>query len=492
MPKVILAIDQGTTGTTVAVVDENLHLCASHTSEFRQIFPQPGWVEHDLEDIWSSVLTSIRKALEKARVNANQIQAIGITNQRETTALWDKSSGVALHHAIVWQCRRTTPLCQQLKDEGYQATVSKKTGLVLDPYFSGTKLRWLLDNLPDARSKAQDGQLCFGTIDTFLVYRLSGNRTHITDVSNASRTLLMNLKDLNWDEELLSIFDIPVQVLPSIKSSAEIYDYTRHVPGLPDGIPLCGIAGDQQAALFGQTCFKPGQVKCTYGTGAFVLMNTGNFPVHSQNGLLTTVGWKIGDQVTYALEGSVFIAGAAVQWLRDGLGIISKAAQVESLAASVDSSESVIFVPALAGLGAPHWHPKARGTISGITRGTTMAHIARAALEGIAFQVRDVIQAMQTDNKGLLKDMRVDGGASQNDLLLQFQADILGIRLHRTTVLETTALGAAMLAGLSSHVWKDLSELSQRWKSETCFSPQADTAQVSARLKRWQEAINKA
>ena len=492
MSELILAIDQGTTGTTVALFDKRCELRAKVTTEFPQIYPQPGWVEHDLEDIWKSVTQSISRLLEKSHVDVSQIRAIGITNQRETVGLWERQTGTPLANAIVWQCRRTAALCQQLKDQGHEAQVSSRTGLVLDPYFSGTKLHWLLENISGAKQRAQQGELCFGTIDTFLVHRLTGNQVHITDVSNASRTLLMNLERLQWDETLLDLFQIPTQVLPEIRSCSECYGRTKDVPGLPDGIEICGIAGDQQAALFGQACFTPGEAKCTYGTGAFLLMNTGQRPVPSRHGLLTTVGWKIGDQVVYALEGSVFIAGAAVQWLRDGLSLINDSAEIERLARSVDSSEGVVFVPALAGLGAPHWNPDARGVISGITRGTTRAHLARATLEGIAFQVRDVVQAMHLDSKEDLACLRVDGGAAANDLLIQFQADILSTQLHRPKVIETTAMGAALLAGLACGVWKNTEEIRQRWTMEKAFGPQADPATIKAHLDRWKSAVEKA
>ena len=492
MPDLIMAIDQGTTGTTVALFDETCAMRGKANREFRQIFPQPGWVEHDLEDIWASVETSIQAALNATGVSGNDIKAIGITNQRETTALWDRHSGKPLANAIVWQCRRTSPQCAELKAAGHEALFRQRTGLVLDPYFSGTKLRWLLDEVEGARSRAEAGELCFGTIDSFLVNRLTDFHAHVTDVSNASRTLMMDLTSLRWDEELLDLLGVPNSVLPEICPSSHVCGHTRKVKGLPDGIPICGIAGDQQAALFGQACFYPGQVKCTYGTGAFVLMNTGKKLVHSKRGLLTTVAWKLGDQVTYALEGSVFVAGAAVQWLRDGLGLLEQASQIEAMARSVDSTDGLVFVPALAGLGAPHWNPNARGVICGITRGITAAHLARATLEGIAFQVRDVVEAMRADSGEQVDFFRVDGGAAANDLLMEFQADILGVDLHRPAILETTALGSALLAGLAVGIWDNLEDIRKHWSVDKSFSPQADPAEVQAHLARWREAVSKA
>ncbi len=492
MSDLILSIDQGTTGTTVALFDHHCQMKAKVTTEFRQIFPKPGMVEHDLNEIWESVTQSIPKALRKAGVDGQAVTAIGITNQRETTGLWDRKTGKPVHNAIVWQCRRTAPFCQELKDAGHEPLFRRRTGLVLDPYFSGTKLRWLLDHVSGAKMAAESGELAFGTIDTFLVQRLSGGQAHVTEVSNASRTLMMDLESLAWHDELLSLLGVPRQVLPEIRSSSEKYAETRGVPGLPDGIPICGMAGDQQSALFGQTCFDEGQVKCTYGTGAFVLMNTGSKALHSEQGLLTTVGWRMGDQVVYALEGSVFIAGAAVQWLRDGLNLVSTAPEIEPMARSVDSSEGVVFVPALVGLGAPRWNPNARGIITGITRGTTKAHLARAALEGIAFQVRDVVEAMRRDLNGQVDIMRVDGGAAANDLLLQFQADLLGVQIHRPKVLETTALGAALLAGLSAGVWKNTEDIRQHWALDKSFGPELDPQQVQEHLDRWEAAVAKA
>ncbi|HOX42024.1 MAG TPA: glycerol kinase GlpK [Myxococcota bacterium] len=492
MGPLILAIDQGTTGTNVALYDQDCRLRAIVKTEFRQIFPQPGWVEHDLDDIWASVEASIRGALERAGARGDEVRAIGITNQRETTALWERQGGRPLHHAIVWQCRRTAPQCQALKEAGHEALFRERTGLVLDAYFSGTKLAWLLEHVPQARRRAERGELAFGTIDTYLVHRLTAGQAHVTDVSNASRTLLMNLETLAWDDELLRLLRVPREVLPAIRPSSEVYGTTRGLGVLPDGIPICGLAGDQQAALFGQACFDPGQVKCTYGTGAFVLMNTGRRLVRSTQGLLTTVGWKVGDEVVYALEGSVFIAGAAVQWLRDGLGVIRSSADVEALAASVPSSDGVVFVPALVGLGAPRWNPDARGTIVGLTRGTTAAHLARATLEGIAFQVRDVVVAMRQDLGAPLGFLRVDGGASQNDLLVQFQSDLLEVEIHRPRITETTSLGAALLAGLAAGVWRDREDIRRRWAIEKTFRPAMAPEVCRAHLARWEAAVAKA
>jgi len=492
MPALVLAIDQGTTGTNVALYDQDCQLRAVVKTEFRQIFPRPGWVEHDLDDIWASVEASIRAALAEAGARGDEVRAIGITNQRETSALWERDGGRPIHHAIVWQCRRTAPDCQALRDAGHEPLFRERTGLVLDAYFSGTKLAWLLDHVPGARRRAEQGELAFGTIDTYLVHRLTGGQAHVTDVSNASRTLLMNLDALAWDEDLLEVLRVPREVLPAIRPSSEVYGATRGLGVLPDGIPICGMAGDQQAALFGQACFDPGQVKCTYGTGAFVLMNTGARPVRSTQGLLTTVGWKVGDEVIYALEGSVFIAGAAVQWLRDGLHVIQRSAEVEALAGSAPSSDGVVFVPALVGLGAPRWNPDARGTIVGLTRGTTAAHLARATLEGIAFQVRDVVVAMGQDLGGPIGFLRVDGGASQNDLLIQFQADILGVEIHRPRITETTSLGAALLAGLAAGVWHDREDIRRRWAVEKTFRPALPPEAVREHLARWEAAVAKA
>ena len=491
--KYVVAIDQGTTGTTVLVLDNELRIVGRSTQEFRQIYPQPGWVEHDPGDIWTSVTAALEAALGQAGADTSAIAAIGITNQRETTVLWDKASLDPVCNAIVWQDRRTADLCGKLKSDGKESLFRERTGLVLDPYFSGTKLRWMLDQDASRRARASAGELSFGTIDSYLVARLSAGAAHITDVSNASRTLLFGLKSLDWDDELLAILDIPREVLPAVKSSAEVYGQTRGIAGLPDGIPIAGIAGDQQAALFGQACFDTGDAKCTYGTGAFILMNTGSEPVASQSGLLTTVGWKLGaesGEICYALEGSAFVAGAAVQWLRDGLGMISSAPEIEELARSVEDSDGVILVPALTGLGAPHWRPEARGIITGITRGTTKAHIARAALEGIALQNYDILKAMERDSGKLLKVLKVDGGASANNLLMQFQSDVLGVAISRPEITETTALGAAFLAGLATGVWNSKAEITKAWREQQRFEPTSDRSGVDEHLKRWDQAVS--
>jgi len=488
----VLAIDQGTTGTTVLILDRHLSVRAKVNQEFRQIFPKPGWVEHDLDDIWGSTSATVQRALREAGLRGRDIAAIGITNQRETTGLWDRLSGRPLHHAIVWQDRRTTEECARLKAEGHEPRVREKTGLVLDPYFSATKLRWLLDNVKGAREKAEAGQVAFGTIDTFLAWRLTGGAAHVTDVSNASRTLLMDLRTREWDRELLQLFDVPRSVLPEIRPSSAVYGKTRAVKVLPDGIPVAGIAGDQQAALFGQACFAPGEAKCTYGTGAFLLQNTGAEPIFSSRGLLTTVAWSVGGEVCYALEGSSFIAGAAVQWLRDGLGIIKKAADVEPLAKQVKDSGGVIFVPALAGLGAPHWRPEARGLLRGIDRGTTAAHIARATLDGIAFLIHDLAEAMRAEAHRPIPVFKVDGGASQNDLLMQLQADLLGVPVERPRLIETTAFGAAFLAGLAAGVWKDREEIRSSWKVGKRFEPKIGPHEREALVARWRKALEAA
>ncbi|OGQ21533.1 MAG: glycerol kinase [Deltaproteobacteria bacterium RIFCSPLOWO2_02_FULL_44_10] len=492
MKKYILSIDQGTTGTTVLLIDHAMHIHAKVNREFPQHYPQSGWVEHDPEEIWRSVCFAIKQALAHANIETAQIAAIGITNQRETTLLWERSTGKPVHNAIVWQDRRTANLCESLKQKKCEPLIREKTGLILDPYFSATKIAWLLDHIPSLPKRAEKGDIVFGTIDTYLVWKLTHGKTHVTDVTNASRTLLMNLETCQFDPQLLELFQIPKEILPSIKSSSEIYGVTKNVDGLPDGIPIAGIAGDQQASLFGQACFETGNAKCTYGTGSFLLMNTGEKIVHSESGLLTTVAWKRDGKVIYALEGSAFIAGAAVQWLRDGLGMITTASEIESLAASVPDSAGVSFVPAFVGLGSPHWKPEARANISGLTRGTTAAHIARACLEGIAFLQYDILEAMQKDIGKKLTTLKVDGGASANDLLMQFQADILETTLIRPHVIETTALGAAFLAGLAVGVWENEQDIASHWKEEKTFSPKMSDEEVSWRLKRWQSAIKKA
>jgi glycerol kinase len=487
----LLAIDQGTTGTTALLIDRALTIRAKVTVDFPQHFPQPGWVEHNPEEIWQSVTEAVQRVLLNSTILPNEIAAIGITNQRETVLPWDRHSGEPAANAIVWQCRRTSELCQKMKQEGLQDLFQSRTGLVLDPYFSGTKMRWLLDNIDGLRQRAEQGNIAFGTIDSFLVWRLSGGAAHVSDVSNASRTLAMNLHSLDWDDELLTHLDIPKETLPEIKPSSHIYAETCGLDFLPDGIPIAGMAGDQQAALFGQACFDPGEGKCTYGTGAFLLINTGDKPVPSNNGLLTTVAWQIQDQICYALEGSSFIAGAAVQWLRDGLGLIDNAWEIEALAASVPNSGEVVFVPALTGLGAPHWNAEARGSITGITRGTTSAHLARATLEGIALQIYDLAQAMDEDRGEPLAQFKVDGGAANNNLLMQMQADLLSVPVIRPKTVETTALGAAMLAGLAVGFWSGLDQLRAVWQQEREFIPQMDANERTEILQRWQSAINK-
>lgn len=488
MSDYILAIDQGTTGTTVVIIDRQTKIVGKATQEFPQHYPTPGWVEHDPEEIWRSVQSSLQAALQEAKINPDQIAAIGITNQRETTVLWDRATQKPAHNAIVWQDRRTASYCAELKSRGLEPKIKQKTGLVLDPYFSGTKLRWLLE---EGGLRAHSQSLAFGTIDSFLVYRLTGGAAHVTDVSNASRTLLMDLETCAWSDELLMLFGIPRGVLPEIKGNAEVYGKTKGLSFLPDGIPVAGMAGDQQAALFGQACFAPGDAKCTYGTGAFLLANTGEAIVHSKNGLLTTVGWRLKDTTTYALEGSAFIAGAAVQWLRDGLGIIKSASEIEALAKSVPSSGDVVFVPAFAGLGSPHWRPEARAAIMGMTRDTNRGHIARACLEGIALQIRDLLLGVEDDRRAALSVLKVDGGAAANNLLMQYQSDILGVDCVRPASLETTALGAAFLAGLGVGFFSSLEEISKSWREERRFTPSMPKEEVSRHLSKWERAVSK-
>jgi glycerol kinase len=486
----LLAIDQGTTGSTALVMDTSGTTLGRATHEFRQHFPEPGLVEHDAEEIWQSVLDAVKGALGAAGVPGDRIAAIGITNQRETTLVWDRATGRPIHRAIVWQDRRTSARCAELRAAGHLDAVRATTGLVLDPYFSGTKVAWILDHVEGARARAEAGELAFGTVDSFLVWRLSGDaRVHATDVTNASRTLLMSLHTLDWDDAMLRLFGVPRAVLPRIVGSAEKVALTRGFPHLPDGIPVAGIAGDQQAALFGQACFGVGDAKCTYGTGAFVLVNIGQRPIVSRFGLLTTVAWKAGGEVAFALEGSAFIAGAAVQWLRDGLGIIKKAAEIEALARSVPSSEGVTFVPALSGLGAPYWDPEARGLICGLTRGCTAAHLARATLEGVALEVRDLLGAMADDLGKPLGRMRVDGGAAANDLLLQFQADVAEVTIERPAELESTARGAAMLAGVGAGLFRALADAAGMSKVDRSFQVGMSPDERAAHRRRWADAI---
>lgn len=489
MRRFLLSLDQGTTGSTVLVVGEDGTVLGKATTEFAQHFPEEGWVEHDLDEIWSSVMASLDRALKAAKVDASDCAGIGITNQRETTVVWERSSLRPIHRAIVWQDRRTTARCEELRAEGHEALVRARTGLVLDPYFSATKIAWILDHVDGARARAERGELAFGTIDSWLLARLTAGAVHKTDVTNASRTSLLDLRSCAWDAELLSLFRVPAELLPEVCSSSEVYGTTRGVPGLVDGTPIAGIAGDQQAALFGQTCFAKGDAKCTYGTGAFMLMNTGSEVVPSKSGMLTTVAWKVGGEVVYALEGSAFIAGAAVQWLRDGLGIISSAREIEALAASVDSSGDVSFVPALSGLGAPYWEPRARGLVSGLSRGTTKAHLARATLEGIALQIADILRAMEADSGLPLSRLRVDGGAAANALLMQYQSDILDVVVDRPANVETTALGAAYLAGLAVGVYAGAADIKRAHRIERSFHPAMDAAERDAHLEKWRRAI---
>ncbi len=491
MKKYILALDQGTTSSRAIVFDQNGLIVSVAQKEFRQLFPQPGWVEHDPEEIWSSQLGVAAEAITRAGLTAENIHAIGITNQRETTVVWERSTGKPVYNAIVWQDRRTADYCDELKRKHLHILIQKRTGLVVDAYFSASKIKWILDNVSGARAKAEKGELCFGTIDTWLLWNLTKGQVHATDVSNASRTMLMNLETLQWDGELERIFDIPGNMLPQIRSSSEVYGTTQNIL-TSTNIPIAGIAGDQQSALFGQLCTQPGMVKNTYGTGCFMLMNTGEQLIHSHNNLLTTVAWKINGKTEYALEGSVFIAGAVVQWLRDGLGIIRHSAEVEELASRVPDSEGVYVVPAFAGLGAPYWNQHARGTIVGLTRGSTAAHIARAALDSIAYQTADVLKAMEADAGIHIKELRVDGGATVNNGLLQFQSDLLNTSVVRPSVTETTALGAAYLAGLATGYWSSVEALQQQWQAERRFEPQMNDETRSGLMQGWAKAVKAA
>lgn len=489
MTQYILALDQGTTSSRAIIFDKKGTIVSIAQKEFKQYFPQPGWVEHDANEIWSSQLGVATEAIVKAGLSVENIAAIGITNQRETTVVWDRNTGKPIYNAIVWQDRRTAPFCDELKSKGLDVIIKQKTGLVVDAYFSATKLKWILDYVPGARDRANRGELAFGTIDCWLLWNLTKGQVHATDVSNASRTMLCNIHTLQWDGELEKIMDIPGNMLPQIRSSSEVYGSTQNILTARN-IPIAGIAGDQQAALFGQMCTHPGMIKNTYGTGCFMLMNTGENPVFSNNNLLTTVAWKVNGITHYALEGSVFIAGAVVQWLRDGLGIIRHSAEVETLAATVTSSDGVYMVPAFTGLGAPHWNPGARGSMFGITRGTTNGHIARAALESIAFQTMDVLKAMEADSGIAIKELRVDGGATANDLLMQFQSDILNTKVLRPTVTETTALGAAYLAGLAVGYWNNIEEIQQQWLVDKQFTPAMQDRDRDKLTKGWHKAIN--
>jgi glycerol kinase len=489
----VLAIDQGTTGTKVIIFDAEATVKALAYSEFTQHYPQPGWVEHDAEQIWEVCLRLVREALEKANVSANELRAIGITNQRETVVLWDRASGEAIARAIVWQDRRTAPLCDELKAQGHEAAFRSKTGLVIDPYFSGTKIKWLLDDVPGLRERAKRGEVAFGTIDSWLIWKLTGERVHVTDYSNASRTLVYNIKELRWDDELLEILDIPAALLPEVLPSSHLYGHTDPSVFFGERIAVAGVAGDQQAALFGQACYSKGLAKNTYGTGSFLLLNTGQTIVPSREGLLTTIAWGIGDEpVEYALEGAIFITGAAVQWLRDGLGIIESATETEELAKSVNSNEGVYFVPALVGLGAPHWDAYARGLIVGITRGTTRAHLARAALESMCYQSRDVLEAMERDSGIKLKEIRADGGAVHNNFLMQFQADVLNVPVDVPLVEETTALGAAYLAGLAVGFWESREEIDAKWKLARRYEPRMSEEERTSLYASWLRAVERA
>ena len=487
MKKYILALDQGTSSSRAIVFDHDGNPVAVSQKEFTQHFPSPGWVEHDPEEIWSSEKEVMLEVLAKGGIDSSELAAVGITNQRETTIVWDAETGRPVYNAIVWQDRRTSEYCDSLKALGLTDKVRDKTGLLIDAYFSGTKIRWILENVEDARDLARKGRLRFGTVDSWLIWKLTGGRVHCTDVTNASRTMLFNIHTLKWDEELLNLLGIPASMMPQVRSSSEVYGTCD----LLGGVPVAGAAGDQQAALFGQMCTEPGEVKNTYGTGCFLLMNSGPNAITSRNQLLTTIAWKIGDRVDYALEGSVFVAGSIVQWLRDGLGLIKQSSEIEALAAQVPDNGGVYLVPALTGLGAPYWDPYAKGTITGITRGSTAAHIARAALEGIAFETMDIVDAMRRDAGIALRSLKVDGGASRNNLMMQFQADILNTDVVRPVVTETTALGASYLAGLAVGFWGSIEELKAQWQAERVFAPQADSATVAKAVNGWKEAVSR-
>jgi glycerol kinase len=491
MSKYILSFDAGTTSSRAIVFDKKGDIIAVAQKEFQQIFPQPGWVEHDANEIWSTQIGVAAEAIVKAGITAADIAAIGITNQRETTVVWDRTTSQPVYNAIVWQDRRTSDYCDELKKDGTAAIIKEKTGLVTDAYFSGTKLKWILDHVDGVREKAQKGELCFGTVDTWLLWKLTNGKSYITDVSNASRTMIFNIHTLQWDEELLQKMDIPVAILPEVRSSSEVYGYTQHLLTSAE-IPVAGIAGDQQAALFGQMCTHEGMVKNTYGTGCFMLMNTGTQPVASKNNLLTTIAWKINNEVHYALEGSVFIAGAVVQWLRDGLKVINKSADVEALTATEPDNGGVYMVPAFTGLGAPYWNQHARGIIVGLTRGSSDGHIARAAIESIAYQTMDVLKAMEADSGITIKEVRVDGGATINDYLMQFQANLLNTAVVRPTITETTALGAAYLAGLAVGFWESIDEVQAYWKKEKSFEPYMKEEVRGMLQKEWKRAIKAA
>lgn len=488
MEKYILSIDQGTTSTRAIIFDHNSQIVASASEEITQIYPKPGWVEHNANEIWVSVLAVMARALLEAKITAKQIHAIGITNQRETTVIWDRKTGQPIYNAIVWQSRQTAPICDALNKKGYESLFKSKTGLIIDAYFSGTKIKWILDNVKGSREKAIAGELAFGTIDSWILYKLSGG-IHKTDVTNASRTLIYNIHTLNWDDELLNILDIPKALLPEVCSSSEIYAHTVPYHFFGYSVPISGIAGDQQAALFGQTCFEQGMVKNTYGTGCFMLMNTGDKPVLSEHGLLSTIAWKIDGKITYALEGSVFVAGSSIQWLRDGIHLIKSAQETESMSLSLSSNEGVYFVPAFVGLGTPYWDSDARGAIFGLTRGTTREHLVRATLEAICYQSMDVLRAMEADTKLPIKEFKVDGGASVNNFLMQFQSDILNLRVVRPKIQETTALGAAYLAGLSTKYWASKDDIRSSWQLEKAFNPEMPTKVRATHVRGWNTAV---
>ncbi|MDU0450764.1 glycerol kinase GlpK [Staphylococcus chromogenes] len=489
MGKYILSIDQGTTSSRAILFNKEGEIVGVAQREFKQHFPKAGWVEHDANEIWTSVLSVIASVLNENNVKASEIAGIGITNQRETTVVWDKESGRPIYNAIVWQSRQTRDICEQLKKDGHEATFRKKTGLLLDPYFSGTKVKWILDHVDGAREKAEKGEILFGTIDSWLVWKLSGGRTHITDYSNASRTLMYNIHDLKWDDELLEILDVPKAMLPEVKPSSEVYCETIDYHFFGQNVPIAGVAGDQQAALFGQACFEKGDIKNTYGTGGFMLMNTGEEAVASENGLLTTIAYGLDGKVNYALEGSIFVSGSAIQWLRDGLRMINSAPQSEDYAKRVDSTEGVYVVPAFVGLGTPYWDSEARGAIFGLTRGTEKEHFIRATLESLCYQTRDVIEAMAQDSGIEVNGLRVDGGAVKNNFLMQFQADLVNVSVERPEISETTALGAAYLAGIATGFWKNKDEVSNNWKLEKSFEPKMDEKEANKLYKGWQKAV---
>lgn len=487
----LMALDQGTTSSRAIIFDKKGKIVSVAQKDFTQYFPQSGWVEHDPQEIWTSQSSVMIESLVNKGIRADQIAAIGITNQRETTIVWDRKTGKPIHPAIVWQDRRTANFCNELKEKGHAELIASKTGLILDAYFSATKIRWILNHVAGARAKAEAGELAFGTVDSWLVWNLTAGQTHVTDITNASRTMLFNIHSQEWDQELLALFDVPASLLPTVKSCSEIYCETAG-DVLSVKIPIAGIAGDQQAALFGQMCTQPGMAKTTYGTGCFLVMNTGKVAVRSQNQLLTTVAWKIGEEINYALEGSVFIGGAAIQWLRDGIGILDNAKESENLATSLPDNDGVYFVPALAGLGAPHWDQDARGAFFGITRGTTVAHMTRAALEAIAYQVYDVLKAMEKDSGKPTQELRVDGGATANNFLMQFQADLLGCEIKRPQIIETTAIGAAFLAGLAVGFWQSQEEIQSLWTADRSFTPKMEEKHREKLIHFWQKAVSRA